>query len=76
MTRTFYTSTVLLQIIITLLGTDMKRVIQKKENSNYKSSECNSRFDDTYPLYKYNIVIDYHNIKNMNEERHTKKKVE
>ena len=41
--------------------------------SNNKSSECNTIFDDTYRLYKYNIVIDYHHIRNRNEERHIKK---
>ena len=29
---------------------------------NNKSSECNTRFDDTYHLYKYDIGIDYHHI--------------
>ena len=24
---------------------------------NNKSSTCNIRFDNTYPLYKYNIII-------------------
>ena len=40
--------------------------------SNNTSSECNTIFDDTYWLYKYNIGIDYH-IRNRNEERHIKK---
>ena len=31
-------------------------------------------FDDTYPLYKYNIGIDYHHIKISNKERHTKER--
>ena len=41
--------------------------------SNNNSSECNTRFYDTYWLYKYNIGIDYHHIRNRNEERHLKK---
>ena len=41
--------------------------------SNNKSSECNTTFDDTYQLYKYSIDIDYHHIRNRNEERHIKK---
>ena len=52
----------------------MKRVIPKKQNLNNKSSEYNTRFDDTYPLYKYNIGVDYHHIGNRDEERHTKKR--
>ena len=50
----------------------MNTAIRKKENSNNKSSECNTRFDDTYPLYKYNIDRYYHHIRNRNEERHAK----
>ena len=41
---------------------------------NNKNSDYNTRFDDTYMLYKYNIGIDYHHIRNRNEERHGKKK--
>ena len=41
--------------------------------SNNNSSECNTRFDDTYLLYKYNIDIDYYDIRNRNEERNIKK---
>ena len=41
--------------------------------SNNNSSGCNTRFDDTYLLYKYNIDLDYHCIRNRNEERHIKK---
>ena len=52
----------------------MKRDICKRKKLNYKSSECNTRFDDTYRLYKYNIGIDYHHIRNRNEERHIKRK--
>ena len=37
------------------------------------SSECNTRFDDTYQLYKYNIGIDYHRMRNTDDKRHTKK---
>ena len=40
---------------------------------NNKSSECNTRFDDTYPLYKYNMGIDYYYIKNRDEESHMNK---
>ena len=29
---------------------------------NNKSSECITRFDDTYHLYKYDIGIDYHHV--------------
>ena len=47
----------------------MKRAIQK---SNNKSSDCNTRFDDTYPLYKYNMSIDYYHIRNRDEESHMK----
>ena len=42
--------------------------------SNNNISECNTIFDDTYRLYKYNIGIDYHHNRNRNEERHIKKK--
>ena len=49
----------------------MKRDIKKGKSSN-KISECNTIFKDTYLLYKYNIGIDYHHIKNRDEERHTK----
>ena len=42
----------------------MKRDIQKTKKLNNKSSDCNTRFDDTYLLYKYNIGIDYHHIRN------------
>ena len=38
--------------------------------SNNNSSECNTRFDDTYILY---IGIDYHYNRNRNEQRHIKK---
>ena len=38
-----------------------------------KISEYNTILEDTYILYKYNIDIDYHHIRNKNEERHTKK---
>ena len=41
--------------------------------SNNKSSECYTIFDDTYQLYKYNIGVDNHIIRNRNEERHIKK---
>ena len=41
---------------------------------NNKSSDYNTRFNDTYWLYKYNIDIDYHYIQNRDKERHTKKK--
>ena len=40
----------------------MKRDIWKRKKSSNKSSDRNTRFDDTYPLYKYNICIDYHHI--------------
>ena len=40
---------------------------------NNKNSDYNTRFDDTYMLYKYNIGIDYHHIRHTNEERHGKK---
>ena len=46
----------------------------KDEKLNNKSSDCNTTFDDTYLLYKYNIGIDYHYIWNRDEERHTKRK--
>ena len=49
----------------------MKKDIQKKKLNN-KSSEFNTKFDDTYQLYKYNIDIDDHHIRNRNEEKHTK----
>ena len=51
----------------------MKRDIQKKKKLNNKSSECNTRFEDTYILYKYNIVIDYHHNRHRNEETCEKK---
>ena len=38
-----------------------------------KSRNYNTRFDDTYILYRYNIGIDYHHIRNKNEESHMKK---
>ena len=41
---------------------------------NNKNSDYNTKFDDTYMLYKYNIGIDYHHIRNRNEKSHTKKK--
>ena len=31
----------------------------QKQKSNNKSSDCNTRFDDTYHLYKYNIGINF-----------------
>ena len=34
----------------------------KRKKLNNKSSECNTRFDDTYQLCKYNIGIDYYHI--------------
>ena len=37
-------------------------------------SDCNTRFDDTYPLYKYNIGIDYHHIRNR-DDHHKKGQV-
>ena len=40
---------------------------------NNKNSDYNTKFDDTYMLYKYNIGIDYHHIRNRNEKSHTKK---
>ena len=41
---------------------------------NNKSSDCNTRFNDTYWLYKYNIDIITHHIRNKDDESHTKKK--
>ena len=75
MTLTDYTSTIQVQIIITL-GTEMKRDICKRKKLNNKSSYCNTIFDDTYRLYKNNIGIDYHHIKNRDKEKHKKEKVE
>ena len=40
---------------------------------NNKNSDYNTKFDDTYMLYKYNIGIDYHHIRNRNEKSHMKK---
>ena len=34
-----------------------ERHMKRKKSSN-KSSDCKTRFDDTYHLYKYNIGID------------------
>ena len=39
---------------------------------NNKSSICNIRFDNTYQLYKYNVRIDYHHIRNRFGERQSK----
>ena len=50
----------------------MRRDIQKTLNN--KSSDCNTKFNDTYRLYKYNIGIDYHHSWNRDEERYTKKR--
>ena len=69
MTLTGYTSTVQVQITITL-RTEMKRDICKRKKLNNKSSNRNTTFDDTYNLYKYNIGSDYHHIRNRGEERH------
>ena len=44
--------------------------------SNNRSSQCATRVDDTYRLYKYNIGRDYHHIMNKDKERHKKGKVE
>ena len=41
--------------------------------SNNKSSKCNTTFDDTYFLYKYNIGIDIYHIRNRDEKRHAKR---
>ena len=46
--------------------------IQKRKKSNNKSSECILDLM-TYPLYKYNIGIDYHHIKNRDEKSHIRK---
>ena len=54
----------------------MKRDICKRKKLNNKSSDCNTIFDDTYRLYKNNIGIDYHHIKNRDKEKHKKEKVE
>ena len=70
MTLTSYTSTIQVEIIITL-GIKIKRDIKKRKLSN-KSSESNTRIKYTYNLYKYNIGIDYHHIKNRDKERDTK----
>ena len=51
----------------------MKRHIWKRKKLNKKSSDYNTRFDDNYFLYKYNIGIDYRPIRNIDEERYTKK---
>ena len=51
----------------------MNRDIQKRKKLKNKSSECHTSFDVTYRLYKYNIGIDYHHIRNKNEEIYTKK---
>ena len=74
MTLTDYTNTIIMGIDIITLRTEMKRFIQKWKQLNNKSSECNTRFDEMYLLYKYNIVIDYHHIKKINEKSHTKVK--
>ena len=57
-TLTTYTSTIQVQIIITL-GKKGERHTKRK-NLNNKSNKCHTIFDDTYYLYKYNIGIDYH----------------
>ena len=72
MTLTDYTSTIQVQIIITS-GTQMKKVRWKRKKLKNKSSDCNTRFEDTYHLYKYNIGIDYHHIMNRDEKRQMKK---
>ena len=55
-----------------IMNRNKYRHIKRKKSSN-KSSDCNTRFDDTYRLYKYKTGIDYHHIKQTNEERHGKK---
>ena len=35
----------------------------KRSKVDNKSSKCNTKFDDTYHLCKYNIGIDYHHIR-------------
>ena len=70
-TLTNYTSTIYAWIIVTL-WTKIKRDIQKRKKWSNKSIDYNTRFEDTYLLYKYNIGIDYHHIRNRNEKRHTK----
>ena len=57
------------------LKTEMKRFVQKWKQLNNKSNECNIRFHDTYRLYKYNIGIDYHQIKKINKKSHTKSQI-
>ena len=52
----------------------MKRDKQKRKKSNNKSSECNTRFDDTYILYKYNIGIDYHHIRDRDKDSNINRK--
>ena len=47
--------------------------MKKEKMLNNKNSDYNTRFDDTYNLYKYNIGIDYHHNGNRNEESHMKK---
>ena len=44
------------------------------EKSKNKVSECDTRFDDPYPLYKYNMSMDYHHIRNRDEDKANMKK--
>ena len=47
----------------------------KKDKLNNKSSQCHTGIYDSYYLYKYNIGIDYHHIRNSDEEGHKKEQV-
>ena len=56
MTLTDYTNTIIMGIDFVTFGIEMKRAIQNWKQSNNISSDCNTKFDDTYQLYKYNIM--------------------
>ena len=56
MTLTDYTNTIITGIDFVTFGIEMKRAIQNWKQLNNISSDCNTKFDDTYQLYKYNIM--------------------